>query len=135
MGFTVFLILITLVCLLLLLVVMVQNPKGGGLSSSFGGSSQQLGGVKKTTDFLVKGTWTLFTMLLVLVFLSNVFMKSDGSNNSLIDSEQEGVIENQVIDNAQESTDSEGSATSSDQAAEPVDGGSSNVPAQNNESP
>ena len=32
---------------------MVQNPKGGGLSSSFGGDSQQIGGVKKTTDFLL----------------------------------------------------------------------------------
>lgn len=52
---------------------MVQNPKGGGLSSSFGGGgTQQLGGVKKTTDFLDKSTWTLATLLLVLILLSNV---------------------------------------------------------------
>ncbi|GIS27816.1 MAG: hypothetical protein CM15mP129_00130 [Chloroflexota bacterium] len=39
---------------------MVQNPKGGGLASTFGGGgTQQLGGVKQTTDFLDKSTWTL----------------------------------------------------------------------------
>ncbi|MDA9069940.1 preprotein translocase subunit SecG, partial [Arenitalea sp.] len=32
----------------------------------------QLGGVKKTTDFLDKSTWTLATLLLVLILLSNV---------------------------------------------------------------
>lgn len=56
---------------------MVQNPKGGGLSSSFGGGgTQQLGGVKKTTDFLDKSTWTLATILLVLILVSNVAINS-----------------------------------------------------------
>ena len=49
---------------------MVQNPKGGGLSSSFGGSAQ-MGGVQKTTDFLDKSTWTLATILIVLILLSS----------------------------------------------------------------
>ncbi len=71
--FTIFLILIVVVAFLLVVVIMVQNPKGGGLSSSFGGGgTQQLGGVKKTTDFLDKSTWTLSTLLLVLILLSNV---------------------------------------------------------------
>ena len=70
--FTIFLILIVLVAFLLVVVIMVQNPKGGGLSSSFGGGgTQQLGGVKKTTDFLDKSTWTLATILLALILLSN----------------------------------------------------------------
>ena len=51
--FTIFLVLITIVCFLLIVVIMVQNPKGGGLSSTFG-SSSQMGGVQKTTDFLDK---------------------------------------------------------------------------------
>ncbi len=71
MGFTGFLIAITIVCFLLILAIMVQNPKGGGLSSSFGGS-QQLGGVQKTTDFLDKSTWTLATILIVLILLSSL---------------------------------------------------------------
>ena len=63
--YTIFLILIIFVAFLLVIVVMVQNPKGGGLASSFGGGgTQQLGGVKKTTDFLDKSTWTLATLLL-----------------------------------------------------------------------
>ncbi len=71
--FSIFLILIVIVAFLLIVVIMVQNPKGGGLASSFGGGgSQQLGGVKKTSDFLDKSTWTLATLLLVLILLSNL---------------------------------------------------------------
>ncbi len=74
--FTIFLFLIIAVCFLLVLVVMVQNPKGGGLSSSFGGGGSQIvGGVKKTGDFLDKSTWTLATLLIVLILLSNVSIK------------------------------------------------------------
>jgi preprotein translocase subunit SecG len=50
---------------------MVQNPKGGGLSSSLGGSTQ-MGGVQKTTDFLDKSTWTLATVLILLILLSSL---------------------------------------------------------------
>ena len=60
---------------------MVQNPKGGGLSSSFGGGgTQQLGGVQKTTDFLDKSTWTLATLLLTLILLSNISIMGDAGN-------------------------------------------------------
>ena len=71
MGFTGFLIAITIVCFLLILTIMVQNPKGGGLSSTLGGS-QMLGGVQKTTDFLDKSTWTLATILIALILLSSL---------------------------------------------------------------
>jgi len=50
---------------------MVQNPKGGGLSSTISGT-QMLGGVQKTTDFLDKSTWTLATVLIVLILLSSL---------------------------------------------------------------
>jgi preprotein translocase subunit SecG len=79
--FTVFLILIVAVAFLLVVVIMVQNPKGGGLSSSFGGGgTQQLGGVKKTGDFLDKSTWTLATLLLVLILASNFAVPGLGEN-------------------------------------------------------
>ncbi|MGY0393361.1 preprotein translocase subunit SecG [Bizionia sp. KMM 8389] len=81
--FTIFLALIVLVAFLLIVVIMVQNPKGGGLSSSFGGGgSQQLGGVKKTTDFLDKSTWTLATIMLVLILVSNIAIDRTGSAES-----------------------------------------------------
>lgn len=69
--FSIFLVLITIVCFLLIVVIMVQNPKGGGLSSSISGS-QMLGGVQKTTDFLDKSTWTLATILIILILLSSL---------------------------------------------------------------
>ena len=69
--FSIFLVLITIVCFLLIVVIMVQNPKGGGLSSTLGGS-QQMGGVQKTTDFLDRSTWTLAGILIVLILLSSL---------------------------------------------------------------
>ncbi|MBC5836465.1 preprotein translocase subunit SecG [Flavobacterium muglaense] len=69
--FSIFLVLITIVCFLLIVVIMVQNPKGGGLSSTLGGSTQ-MGGVQKTTDFLDKSTWTLGTILIALILLSSL---------------------------------------------------------------
>jgi preprotein translocase subunit SecG len=69
--FSIFLVLITIVCFLLIVVIMVQNPKGGGLSSTLGGSTQ-IGGVQKTTDFLDKSTWTLAAVLIALILLSSL---------------------------------------------------------------
>ncbi len=70
--FLIFLILIVLVALFLILIIMVQNPKGGGLDSTFGGGGIMMGGgVKQTTDFLEKATWTLFGLLIGLILLSN----------------------------------------------------------------
>ncbi|MBN8643159.1 MAG: preprotein translocase subunit SecG [Flavobacteriales bacterium] len=80
--FSIFLVLITIVCFLLIIVIMVQNPKGGGLSSSFGGS-QMLGGVQKTTDFLDKSTWTLGGILILLVLLSSLSFSGDLNDNKL----------------------------------------------------
>lgn|SRR5690606_4109236 len=79
--FTIFLILIVAVAFLLVVVIMVQNPKGGGLSSSFGGGgTQQLGGVKKTSDFLDKSTWTLATILIALILVSNIAINRGGTS-------------------------------------------------------
>ncbi|MBL7887400.1 MAG: preprotein translocase subunit SecG [Flavobacterium sp.] len=80
--FSIFLVLITIVCFLLIIVIMVQNPKGGGLSSAIGGT-QMLGGVQKTTDFLDKSTWTLGGLLIVLVLLSSLSFSGDLSDNKL----------------------------------------------------
>ena len=78
--FTIFLVLITIVCFLLIVVIMVQNPKGGGLSSTFG-SSSTLGGVQKTTDFLDKSTWVLSTALIALILLSSLSFTGTLSDN------------------------------------------------------
>ena len=62
-------VLILITCILLVLIVLVQNSKGGGLASNFS-SSNQIMGVRKTTDFLEKATWTLAIVLLALTLTS-----------------------------------------------------------------
>ena len=100
--FSIFLILILIVAFLLVLVIMVQNPKGGGLSSSFGGGQQIVGGVKKTGDFLDKSTWTLATVLIVLILLSNMTLKT-GSAGS-----ESKILEGENIENVAPETETEG---------------------------
>jgi len=87
-----FTILIVVVSVLLVLVILVQNPKGGGLSSAFGGDSpQMLGGVKKTTDFLDKATWSLVIALFVLVIGMNMVSTETVE-------EQDTILQEQVED-------------------------------------
>ena len=62
-------VLVILVSILLIMIVLVQNSKGGGLANNFAGSNQVMG-VRKTSDFLEKATWTLATTLMVLAFIS-----------------------------------------------------------------
>lgn len=71
---TVLSILIIVACVLLVLIVLVQNPKGGGLSAEFG-SASQLGGVKRTTDFLEKTTWTLAIVICLLSMVAAPYSK------------------------------------------------------------
>jgi len=78
MGFSVFLVLITVVCFLLIVVIMVQNPKGGGLAGNLGGLGNQLMGVKQTTDILEKGTWVFAAVLGLLCLISPAFIPKDG---------------------------------------------------------
>ncbi len=65
-------VLVFIVAVLLVLVILVQNPKGG-LASNFS-SSNQVMGVRKTTDFLEKATWSLGIALLVLSVISSSLM-------------------------------------------------------------
>ena len=71
---TILSILIILASILLILVVFIQNPKGGGLSSDFG-AAHQLGGVKKTTDFIEKATWSLAAVIMVFSIVLTVKLK------------------------------------------------------------
>ncbi len=67
--YTFFTILILIVCFLLVLTVLVQNSKGGGLASNFSEAGQVMG-VRKTTDFLEKATWSLAIGLIVLTLFA-----------------------------------------------------------------
>lgn len=80
-GLQVFIfVLILLICVFLALIVLIQNPKGGGLDSSFQ-SANQIGGVKRTADFLEKGTWTLAIALFVVCLISAAVQESGSGVN------------------------------------------------------
>lgn len=68
-------ILIVLAAILMILAVLVQKSKGGGLASGFA-SSNQIMGVRKTTDFLEKFTWTLAGTIIVLSILTAKYTAS-----------------------------------------------------------
>lgn len=97
--YTLFSILILIVCVLLAFVVLVQNSKGGGLASSFSSSNQYMG-VRKTADFLEKSTWTLAILLLVFS-LATVFsiprnQNVESSTNKKVEMIQSGAKEKSV---------------------------------------
>ena len=80
-NFSIFLVLITIVCFLLIIVIMVQNPKGGGLNANVGGISNNFMGVKQTTDVLEKGTWIFAVFIAILAMTSTVFLKSGATES------------------------------------------------------
>lgn len=85
-------VLIIIVCILLVLIVLVQNSKGGGLAANFSSQNQMLG-VRKTTDFLEKATWTLAFGLLVLCLLASMTIpRNKEGNRSVIESQIESAV-------------------------------------------
>ena len=60
---------IIIISILLVLVVLVQRSKGGGLAQDFNSGNSILG-VKGTTDFVEKTTWTLAALLVVLSIIA-----------------------------------------------------------------
>lgn len=91
--FTVLVVLAVVIGILLILLVISQKSKGGGLASSFSSSNQVLG-VRKTTDFVEKATWTLVAIMVVLCIASAAFMPNKVSTTT-------GVMDNiQVQQNA-----------------------------------
>jgi len=92
--YTLITILIFLASILLVLIVLVQNSKGGGLASNFSASNQVMG-VRKTTDFLEKATWTLIVAISLLSISSAGFVKSSDeavAQQSIIKEEVEKAV-------------------------------------------
>lgn len=86
-------VLIIIACILLALVVLVQNSKGGGLAANFA-SSNQIMGVRRTTDFLEKATWTLAGTLLVLSILATITIpRQSAEEKSKIEQQVESTVD------------------------------------------
>ncbi len=82
-------VIILIVSLLMMLVVLVQKSKGGGLASNFASSNQILG-VRQTTDFLEKATWTMAIALVVLCLISSLSIPKDNGQNTAVNSSLSG---------------------------------------------
>ena len=91
--YTLVVILILIVSVLLGLIVLVQNSKGGGLVSNFGGANQMMG-VRQTTDFLEKATWTMGGILVVLCLISSITIPKKVKVGETLDTEMRQQIEN-----------------------------------------
>ena len=81
-------ILILLASILLILIVLIQNSKGGGLASGFS-SSNQIMGVRKTTDFLEKATWTLAGAVVILSIVITAFLPSSEKSGNQSEIQQQ----------------------------------------------
>lgn len=78
--YTLFVILAVITAVLLAIVVLIQESKGGGLASNVSSANSVLG-VRKTTDFVEKATWTLAALLVVFSVATSFFVhqSTDGT--------------------------------------------------------
>ena len=77
-------ILMVIASILMCFIVLIQNSKGGGLASGFS-SSNQIMGVRKTTDFLEKATWSLAVFLVVMSVASAYVIPSASHKGGDVD--------------------------------------------------
>lgn len=92
-------ILVVIAAVLLILIVLVQDSKGGGLASNFS-SSNQIMGVRKTSDFLEKSTWTLSIAILVLCVLAAASIpRAEMAKESAIQQQVEQTVDPGAIPN------------------------------------
>ena len=90
-------VLVLIVCVLMVLIVLVQNSKGGGLSANFQ-SSNQFMGVRKTTDFLEKSTWTLAVALMACSIIGSLSIpRGDQVERSVMEDQIENVVDPSAI--------------------------------------
>lgn len=90
-------IIVLVICVFLVLVVLVQNSKGGGLAANFQGSTQIMG-VRRTTDFLEKSTWTMAAALMVLSIVASIVIpKGEQEQRSVIQDQIQQVIDPNAI--------------------------------------
>lgn len=81
--YSVLVILMVVVSVLMCFIVVIQESKGGGLASGFA-SSNQIMGVRKTTDFIEKATWTLAIAMVVLSVASAYFVPTTADQKSVV---------------------------------------------------
>lgn len=82
--YTLLVILIVLAALLMIGIVLIQESKGGGLASGFA-SANSLAGVRQTTNFVEKATWTLAAAMVVISIACAYVAPQAASEGSVIE--------------------------------------------------
>ena len=113
-------ILILIVSVLLGLTVLVQNSKGGGLVSNFGGANQMMG-VRQTTDFLEKATWTIAGILVVLCLVVSVTLSKSNGKDAAHQSNLEGTVKTSSMEVPAATMGDQTEATGESQDAAPFE--------------
>lgn len=99
MLYTICIVLILIASVLVILAVLVQNPKSG-MAANFGASNQVMG-VRETTNFLEKFTWTMAVAIVVLSLVATLAMDSAkvGVSNAAITNDAKA-LEERVLETA-----------------------------------
>jgi len=84
MVYTLLVVLICLTSVLMIGIVLIQESKGGGLSSNFS-SQNNLLGVRKTTDFVEKATWSLAAVMVALSIVCTYFEPTAEGEQSVME--------------------------------------------------
>ena len=82
--YPVLIILIVFAAVLMIGIVLIQESKGGGLASNFA-SYNQIGGVRKTTDILEKGTWGLAAFMVVISIVCAYVAPTNATSGSVME--------------------------------------------------
>ena len=91
--YTFSIIMIVIASILLILAVLVQSPKSG-MAANFGAANQTMG-VRQTTDFLEKATWSLAVFMVIMSICASLSMpKVVIVNESLL---QQNAVETNAV--------------------------------------
>jgi preprotein translocase subunit SecG len=117
--YTLFVILIVIAAVLMIGIVLIQESKGGGLSSSFAGYNQ-VAGVRKTTDFIEKATWSLAIAMVVISVACAWVAPTASTDNSVMEGTENPVTNPQNLPgfgaSKQQNAASEGATPAADNA-------------------
>ena len=82
--YTLLVILIVLAAVLMIGIVLIQESKGGGLASGFA-SANSVAGVRQTTNFIEKATWSLAGFMVVVSIACAYCVPSATTEGSVIE--------------------------------------------------
>ena len=82
--YTLFVILIVLASFCMIGIVLIQESKGGGLASAFSSANSSFG-VRQTTNFIEKTTWTLAAAMVIISVICAYVAPNAVSESSVIE--------------------------------------------------